>query len=53
MTTRSLPAGLERRITELEDPANQGEGFTGLDWVLLLLTGVIGPVLLLIWGWST
>jgi hypothetical protein len=53
MDTQNLPAGLERRITELEDPANQGEGFTGLDWALLLLTGVVGPVLLLIWGWPT
>jgi hypothetical protein len=47
-----LPPELERRITELEDPSNQGAGFTGLDWALLLLTGVIGPAALLFWGWN-
>lgn len=44
---------LESRISELENPENQGAGFTGLDWVLLALTGVIFPVLLLIWGWDS
>lgn len=48
----TLPPELERRITELENPANQGSGFSGLDWALLLLTGVIGPVILLVWGWT-
>lgn len=43
---------LEHRIQELEKIENQGAGFTGKDWVLLLLTGVILPVLLLIWGWN-
>jgi len=52
MSDTTLPRELERRISELEDPANQGSGFTALDWILLLLTGVIGPGLLLWWGWS-
>jgi hypothetical protein len=51
MTDQALHPDLERRIRELENPANQGEGFTGGDWAWLLITGVIGPVLLLIWGW--
>lgn len=51
MANEQLPAELERRIKELENPANQGEGFTGTDWLWLALLGVIGPVLLLIWGW--
>ncbi len=51
MKNTSFPPELERRISELEDPANQGEGFTGADWGWLLFLGVIGPVLLLIWGW--
>lgn len=49
---QTLPPELERRIKELEDPANQGEGFTSLDWGLLALTGIILPVVLLIWGWN-
>lgn len=53
MNVQSIPPELERRISELEDPANQGGGFTGIDWLLLLLTGVIGPALLLIWGWAS
>ena len=51
MAHEQLPAELERRISELENPANLGEGFTGADWIWLALLGVIGPVLLLIWGW--
>lgn len=47
-----LPPELERRISELEDPANQGSGFTGLDWALLALTGIIGPAAILVWGWT-
>lgn len=43
---------LERRIASLERPENQGAGFRGIDWVWLLALGVVGPVLLLIWGWS-
>jgi hypothetical protein len=52
MATEQLPAELERRINELENPANQGDGFTSADWIWLALLGVIGPILLLIWGWT-
>ena len=48
---QQLPAELERRISALEQESNQGEGFTGGDWVWLAILGVIGPALLLIWGW--
>lgn len=47
----TLSPELERRIAAMEDPANQGTGFSGMDWLWLAVTGVIGPVLLLIWGW--
>lgn len=52
MSQQAFPPELERRISELEKPENQGSGFTGMDWALLALTGIIGPVLLLIWGWN-
>jgi hypothetical protein len=52
MSLNTLPPELERRILELEDPENQGEGFTGTDWVWLMILGVIGPILLLLWGWN-
>jgi hypothetical protein len=42
---------LEMRIRHLEDPVNQGAGFTRLDWLWLLGLGLVGPILLLIWGW--
>lgn len=48
-----LPPELEERISYLEDPKNQGEGFTGRDWLVLALSGVIGPLLLLLWGWPS
>jgi len=49
---QQLPAELERRISELENPANQGSGFSGMDWMLLLLTGIVAPAILLWWGWN-
>lgn len=52
MADSTLPAELERRIAELEDPANQGSGFTAADWALLALTGIVAPALLLWWGWN-
>lgn len=52
MSENSFSPELEQRISELEDPKSQGSGFTGMDWLLLVLTGVVGPVLLLIWGWN-
>ncbi len=51
MADTIFPPELERRISELENPANLGGGFTGTDWIWLWVLGVIGPVLLLIWGW--
>lgn len=40
MAAQTLPPELERRIKELEQPENQGAGFSGLDWALLALTGL-------------
>ncbi|MGE3229464.1 MAG: hypothetical protein AB7J30_08505 [Hyphomicrobium sp.] len=48
-----LQPELERRIAELETESNQGGGFTAVDWIWLLLLGVIGPAALLVWGWVT
>jgi hypothetical protein len=53
MSESTLPPELERRIKELEDPANQGAGFTAVDWMWLAILGVIGPAILLIWGWTS
>ncbi len=53
MSTQGLHPELERRIATLEKESNQGAGFTGIDWVWLLALGVVGPVLLLIWGWTS
>jgi hypothetical protein len=47
----SMPPELERRLSELEKPENQGEGFTGGDWAALILLGIVGPAILLVWGW--
>ena len=43
MSDEPLPAELERRIQELEQPENQGAGFRGVDWLLLALTGPNTP----------
>lgn len=51
MTQSSLPPELEARIKHLENPQNQGAGFTWRDWLWLWSLGVVAPILLLIWGW--
>jgi hypothetical protein len=51
MTSQELSPELERRIASLEDEDNQGTSFTGIDWLWLVLLGIVGPALLLIWGW--
>jgi hypothetical protein len=52
MAQQTLHPELERRIAELENPANQGASFGGIDWFWLIATGVALPIILLIWGWS-
>ncbi len=51
MASDGLHPDLERRIAELEVEANQGTGFSAVDWFWLLTLGAIGPALLLYWGW--
>ncbi|MEE4211720.1 MAG: hypothetical protein V2I43_20935 [Parvularcula sp.] len=53
MTDENTPvASLEERLRIIEKEENQGRGFSGTSWVLLLLTGVVGPALILLWGAS-
>jgi hypothetical protein len=53
MIREKLHPDLERRVAELEIEANQGGSFTAVDWAWLVALGVIGPALILIWGWSS
>jgi hypothetical protein len=53
MARQKLHPDLERRVAELEIEANQGTGFTGVDWLWLAALGVVGPILILMWGWSS
>lgn len=53
MTNTRLEPELERRIAELENPANQGAGFGSVDWFWLAALGVLLPAALLVWGWSS
>jgi hypothetical protein len=46
-----LDPDLEYRISELEKEENQGAGFTRGDWLFLIGSGIVFPILLLIWGW--
>lgn len=52
MAERNLPPELERRIVEIERQGDRQSGFSARDWGLLALTGLVLPVLLLIWGAS-
>jgi hypothetical protein len=53
MASQTLDPELERRIAELENEANQGAGFTPIDWFWLIFLGAVGPALLLYWGWQS
>jgi hypothetical protein len=53
MAPRSFDPELERRIAELENDKNQGAGFAPIDWFWLIALGVVGPALLLYWGWQS
>ncbi|MBA4784106.1 MAG: hypothetical protein H2045_12915 [Rhizobiales bacterium] len=52
MTKQTIHPELERRLAELERPEAQGGGFGVSDWVWLMALGVVGPALLLVWGWQ-
>jgi hypothetical protein len=49
----ALPPDLEQRLREVEEAAAREPGFTGLDWVILVGTGVAFPIALLLWGWPS
>jgi hypothetical protein len=53
MASQGLDPQLERRIAELENEANQGAGFTPIEWFWLISLGAVGPALLLYWGWQS
>ena len=52
------PSGHERMDDEYEaqiaalDAAPTGAPLTARDWAFLVATGLVAPVLLLIWGWA-
>lgn len=47
-----LPAELEERIRYYENPENDPGGFTRKDWVVVLGTGVVLPIVALLIGWN-
>ncbi len=52
MTKQTIHPELERRLATLEQPQAQGDGFGMVDWVWLVALGIVGPALLLVWGWQ-
>ncbi len=49
----ALPPELEQRLREVQAAADKEPGFVGVDWLILLLSGIVGPVVLLLWGWPS
>jgi hypothetical protein len=52
MARSPISSELETRIQFLENPANQGHGFTQHDRIWLIMLGIVGPVFLLTLGWG-
>ncbi|WP_294607556.1 hypothetical protein [uncultured Roseovarius sp.] len=51
MSSSSLSPELESRLEQAEREAAERPAMRGGDWLFLLASGVVFPVLLLIWGW--
>ncbi len=51
MSDTGLPPELERRLEQVEREAEASPLLATKDWLFLGFTGVVFPVLLLIWGW--
>lgn len=51
MSNTRLAPDLERRLEQAEREAQDSPAFGAKDWLFLFLSGVLFPVLLLIWGW--
>jgi hypothetical protein len=47
----TVPAQLEERIRYYEQPGNDPGSFSRADWMVLVLTGVVLPVVCLTTGW--
>lgn len=52
MVDLSLPADLEERIKIYEDPINDPGGFKRNDWMVILGSGVLFPVIAILIGWN-
>lgn len=48
--TTDLHPELERRIRALENPSEQGTGFTAKDWLWLVVLGVAIPAAIIVLG---
>lgn len=48
----SLPNELEERIRIYEDPANDPGGFKSADWLVIIGTGVVLPIVCILIGWN-
>ena len=51
MSAYDLPAELEERIRHYENPANDPGGFRSADWMVILASGVLLPIVALLIGW--
>ncbi|MBP9181631.1 MAG: hypothetical protein KBF78_00755 [Fuscovulum sp.] len=46
----NVPIALRAKLEEIDRDSRLAAGFTGKDWLLLLLTGVVFPAALIWWG---
>jgi hypothetical protein len=47
----ALDPELELRVAALESGAEAGTDFDAASWLWMVMLGVVGPAVLLLWGW--
>lgn len=52
MSETNLAPELVRRLEQVEREAQDSPKLGSRDWLFLILSGIVFPVLLLVWGWN-
>lgn len=51
MNQENLHPELVKRLKLVENPAYEGDPLNRMDYISLIVVGLIIPIILMIWGW--